>query len=70
MAKGFKRQFECIVESKEKYIVFSVPIDKELENGKTVKYKIKCINSVGFMARLLPSFAYNVTEGLHNIGKT
>ena len=34
----------------EKCITFSVPIEKELENGKKNKYRIKFVNSVRFMA--------------------
>ena len=33
----------------EKYITFSVPIKKEYDNGKTITYKLKLIDSFRFM---------------------
>ena len=39
LAKEFDGQFECLGENSEKYITFSVPISKELDNGKTITYK-------------------------------
>ena len=49
MAEECKGQFECLEENIEKFITFSVPIKKELENGKIVTYKIKFIDSLRFM---------------------
>ena len=49
MAEECKGQFECLEENTEKFITFSVPIKKELENGKIVTYKIKFIDSLRFM---------------------
>ena len=71
MAKEFKGHFECLGENTEKYINFSVPTEKQLENGKTVTYKIKFIHSVEFMATSLSSLirakdSDNPAEGLHN----
>ena len=34
LAEDFKGQFECLGENTEKYITFSVPIEKEVVNGK------------------------------------
>ena len=48
LAKTFKGQFECLGENSEKYITFSVPIKKELDNGKTITYKLKFIDSFRF----------------------
>ena len=45
-AKEFERQFECLGENREKYITFSVPIKKDVDNGKTITYKIKFIDSL------------------------
>ena len=46
MTEELKEQFECSGgESTEKYIHFSVPIEKETENTKTVTYKITFIDS-------------------------
>ena len=38
---------------------------KELDNGKTMTYKIKFTDSFRFMASSLPSFVDNLSEGLH-----
>ena len=35
LAEEFKGQFECLGENTEKYIIFSVPFEKERDNGKT-----------------------------------
>ena len=35
LAKKFDRQFECFGQNTEKYFTFSVPIKKQLGNGKT-----------------------------------
>ena len=39
----FEGQFNCLGENSEKYITFSVPIENEFENDKTVKYKTRVI---------------------------
>ena len=45
--------FECLGENTEKYITFSVPIKKRIENKNIdITYKIKFINSFRFMATL------------------
>ena len=49
LAEEFEGQFECLGENTEKYITFSVPIKKELDNGKSIAYKIKFIDSFRFM---------------------
>ena len=36
LAKEFKGRLGCLGENTEKYITFSVPISKELDNGKTI----------------------------------
>ena len=38
---------------------------KKLANGMTVRYKMKYINSIKFMANWIPHFADNLAEGLH-----
>ena len=48
LAEEFKGQFECLGENTEKYITFSVLIKKELDNGKTIIYKIKFIDNFRF----------------------
>ena len=49
LAEEFKGQFECLGENNEKYINFSVPTKKENEDGKTITYKIKFIDTYRFM---------------------
>ena len=49
LAEEFKGQFECIVENTEKYITFSVTIKKENEDGETITYKIKFIDTYSIM---------------------
>ena len=39
----FKVQFECLGENAENYTTFSISIQEELANGKTVTYKSKWI---------------------------
>ena len=39
LAEKFKGQFEYLGENTEKYITFSVQINKELENEKTITCK-------------------------------
>ena len=34
LSKEFEGQFECLGENAEKYITFSVPVKKELDNAK------------------------------------
>ena len=50
LAENFEGQFECLGENTEKYITFSVPIKKELDNGKTNAYQIKFIGSFWFIS--------------------
>ena len=49
-----------------KYITFSVTIKKELDNDKTITYKIKFIDSFRFMSSSLSSLVDNLSEGLHS----
>ena len=36
LAKEFEGQFKCLGENTEKYITFSVPVKKELDDGKII----------------------------------
>ena len=60
LAKGFDGQFECLGENTEKYITFSVPIKKELDNSKTITYKLKFTDSFRFMSTSLSSLVDNL----------
>ena len=66
LAREFESQFECSGENTEKFITFSVLIKKELDNGKTIMYKIKFIDSLRFMSSSLSSLVDNLSEVLHN----
>ena len=69
LAEEFKGEFECLGENKEKYITFSVPIKKESNEGGTIVYRIKFIDSFRFMSISLSSLVDNLSGGIHNDGK-
>ena len=58
----FEGQFECLGENTKKYITFSVSIKKELDNGKTITYKLKFIHSFRFISSKLSSLVNNLYE--------
>ena len=58
----FKDRFDCLEENTEKYITFSAPIYKKNDNGETVIYKLKFIDSFRFMQTSLSSFVDNFSE--------
>ena len=62
MIKEFKGNFDCLGENTEKYITFSVPIKKELDNDKIIIYKLKFIDSYKFMSASLSSLVDNLSE--------
>ena len=46
----------------EKYISFSVPIKKEHNNGETITYKIKLVDTCRFMRSKLSNLVDNLSE--------
>ena len=67
LVKEFEGNFECLGENTEKYITFSVPIKKKIENKDLeITYKIKFIDSCRFMSSSLSKLADNLSEGIHN----
>ena len=68
LASEFKGYFHCLGENTEKYITFSVPIKKVLDNDndndkdKTVTYKLKFIDSYRFMQDSLSNLVDNLSE--------
>ena len=62
----FKGNFDCLGENTEKYITFSVPIKKYLDDGndndKAIIYKLKFIDSYRFMLGSLSGFVDNLSE--------
>ena len=65
LAKEFEGQFECLGANTEKYISFSVPIKKELDNGKTFTYKLQFIDSFRFMSSKLSDLVDNLSEKIY-----
>ena len=66
LVKESEGNFECLGENTEKYITFSVPIEKWIENKDTeITYKIKFIDSFRFMAMSLSKLVDNLMEDIH-----
>ena len=61
LAKEFDDQLEFLGENTDKYITFSVPVSKELDNGKIITYKLKFIDSFRFMSTSLSSLVDNLS---------
>ena len=67
LASEFDGNFECLGENTEKYITFSVPIEKKIDNKNVdITYKIKFIDSFRFMATSLSKLVDNLTDNIHN----
>ena len=67
LVKEFEGNFECLGGNTEKYITFSVPIKKKIENKDLqITYKIKFIDSYRFKASSLSKLVDNLSEGIHN----
>ena len=67
LAKEFEGNFECLGENTEKFITFSVPIKKKVDNKDLeITYKIKFIDSYRFMSSSLLKLVDNLSEGIHN----
>ena len=64
LSEEFEGQFECLGQNTEKYITFSVSIKKELDNGKSITYKIKFIYSFRFISGSLSNLVDNLSEEL------
>ena len=67
LVKEFEDDFDCLGENTEKYITFSVPIKKKIENKDLeITYKIKFIDIYRFMSSPLSKLVDNLSEGIHN----
>ena len=67
LVKEFEGDFECLGEDTEKFITYSVPIKKKIENKDLeITYKIKFIDSYRFMSSSLSKLVDNLSEGIHN----
>ena len=47
-------------------ITFSIPVKKELDNGKSIKYETKFIDTFRFMSRSLSNPVDYLSEILHS----
>ena len=65
LEEEFKGELNCIEENMEKYITFSVPINKECNDGKKIAYKLRFIDSFTFMLASLSEVVDNM-PGLFN----
>ena len=61
LAREFKGNFECLGEHTEKYISFTVPFKKVI-NDKKIKYRIRIIDSCRFMQDSLSNLVDNLSE--------
>ena len=52
----------CLGENTEKYVTFSIPIKEKNNDGKTITYKIKFIDTCRFMQSKLSDLADNLSE--------
>ena len=74
LSKEFDGELECLGENTEKYIHFSVKINKKItekdEDGNekitNIPYRLKFINSYRFMSTSLSNDVDNLSNGLHN----
>ena len=75
LAEKFLRQFTCLVENTEKYVTFTVAIEKIVKridkNGeeitKNISYISQFIDSKIFMLSSLTNLVNNRSEGIHRI---
>ena len=67
LVKAFDGNFDCLGENTEKYITFSVPLKKKIENKASteINYKIKFIDSYRFMSSWLLKLVDNLFEGIY-----
>ena len=68
LVKEFDGNFDCLGENTEKYITFSVPLKKKIENKASIEinYKIKFIDSCRFISSSLSKLVDDLSEGIHN----
>ena len=66
LARDFKGHFECLGENTEKYISFTVPFKKvindEESNDEEIKYRIRISDSCRFMQDSLSNLVDNLSE--------
>ena len=63
----FEGNSDCLGENTEKYITFSVPLKKKIQNKNIeITYKIKFIDSFRFWPSSLSKLVDNLSKGIHN----
>ena len=62
LAEEFKGNIDCLGENTENYLIFSVPLKKEIKDNKLVTCKLKLIDSSRFMNASLSSLVDNLSE--------
>ena len=62
LAEEFKGEFESLEENTKKYISFSVPINKEHDNDKTITCKLKFVDTCRFMPNKSSNLVDNLSE--------
>ena len=75
LAEEFEGQFTCLGVNTKKYIIISVPTEKEVtridknwkEIIKTISCRLHIIDSPWFMARLSSNLVNNLADGIHEI---
>ena len=75
MQKNLKKKRPCLRENAEKYITFTVPLEKEVtkidKNGeqitKNISYILQFIDSAKFMASSLSNLVNNLSEVIYRI---
>ena len=75
LAEELEKQLTCLGKSTEKYIRFTVPIEKEVtiidKNGeeiaKNISYRLHFVASTRVMASSLSSLANNLAEVIHKM---
>ena len=73
LAEEFKKQFTCLGENNEKYITFTIPIEKQLQEliktenklRKKISYTLQFINRSRFTASSLSNLVNNLSERIH-----
>ena len=75
LARVFKKQFNGLGKNTEKYVTFTIPVEKEVtridenrtEITKIICYILKIIDSAGFMASSLTNLVNNHCGVIHRI---
>ena len=77
-AQEYENQSNCLGENTAKYLIFSVPMEKEVikfdrkgkEIPKTTCYRLQFINSTIFMSSSLSNLVNNLAERIHKVKTT